>query len=592
MIKCNFDLQRVKKERVRDRVVGTTKVAAATEEEYVKKTKQILETLQQFSFLVLASNKTFADQNFKNLTLLSPDYLDFGLIEPNGRLFSSAVTNEPTPNLEGTSLFRAVMQQKDFVMGRVDESPGKLPGLTFAMPVVDEQSELKRIIYASLDLSLLSSTLARIPIPPEGVMSVVDMSGDILAQYPATNWIGRNTATDPFTAMLFKTRNGVFETKGLDGVERLYACTTVGDGSHSLFIVTIGLPLHGIYAQATIEFYRNLAVVLIVVVVLLAAAWLISNKLLLQPINAVISASARLAKGDLTARTRIQGSSEIHRLARNFDLMAESLAMRDAELKRAHREILEMNAELERKVQARTLELSNANQELEAFSYSVSHDLRAPLRHMDGFANLLLEDDNIQVNERALRFVTRITKSAKQMGVLIDELLDFSRMGRQAILCERLDTNSLVQEVLQECMQYQPERAVQWKVHKLPQIMADRAMMKQVWVNLVSNAVKYSRGKDPAVIEIGFEIREGEETFYIRDNGAGFDMKYADKLFGVFQRLHRETEFEGTGIGLANIRRIIHRHGGRTWAEGEVDKGATFYFSLPADSVILQNGAR
>jgi signal transduction histidine kinase len=483
------------------------------------------------------------------------------------------------------------MQQKDFVMGRVDESPGKLPALTFAMPVMDEHSELKRIIYASLDLSLLSSTLARIPIPPDGVMSVVDMSGDILARYPATNWIGRNTANDPFTAMLFKTRNGVFETKGLDGVERLYACTTVGDGSHPFFIVTIGLPLHAIYAQATVEFYRNLGFVLVVVVALLAAAWLISNKLLLQPINAVISASARVAKGDLTARTGIQGSSEIHKLARNFDLMAESLAMRDAELKRAHHAILEMNAELERKVQARTLELSNANQELEAFSYSVSHDLRAPLRHMDGFANLLLEDDSIQVNERALRFVTRITKSAKQMGVLIDELLDFSRMGRQAMLCEKLDTSALVQEVVQECMQDQPERAVQWKIHDLPQIMGDRAMMKQVWLNLVSNALKYSRGKDPAVIEIGLENREGEEIFYIRDNGAGFDMKYADKLFGVFQRLHRETEFEGTGIGLANIRRIIHRHGGRTWAEGEVDKGATFYFSFPSDSVILQNGA-
>jgi light-regulated signal transduction histidine kinase (bacteriophytochrome) len=270
--------------------------------------------------------------------------------------------------------------------------------------------------------------------------------------------------------------------------------------------------------------------------------------------------------------------------------MAESLAMRDAELKRAHHEILEMNAELERKVQARTLELTNANQELEAFSYSVSHDLRAPLRHMDGFANLLLEDESIQVNERAHRFVTRITKSAKQMGVLIDELLEFSRMGRQAMLCEKLDTNALVQEVVQECMQYQPERAVQWKIHELPQIMADRAMMKQVWLNLVSNALKYSRGKDPAVIEIGFESREGKEIFYIRDNGAGFDMKYADKLFGVFQRLHRESEFEGTGIGLANIRRIIHRHGGRTWAEGEVDKGATFYLSFPAESIVTKNG--
>jgi signal transduction histidine kinase len=582
VLKGNFEQQRLKKERVRERVIATSKLAASAEGEYVNRSRQILETLSQFPFLTLASNRLFCDVNFGNLRLLSPDFVDFGLIESTGKLFSSAVLTNESPDLSATSLFRTASKRDDFTLGSLNGATFTNAAITFGLPVESEDGSLRRIVYASLDQPLLTRVLSNISIPAGGAMTVLGPKGRILARYPSPQaWVGKNILADPFTQTTFKIKNGTFESRGIDGTDRLYACSTVGNPEAPFFYVAIGLPLKLSFAEANRGLIENLASMVALAVVLLAGAWLFAKKLLIEPINAVISASVKLANGDLSARTHISGTSEIHRLARNFDEMAESLARRNAELTSAHEEILQMNAELERKVQARTSELMSANQELEAFSYSVSHDLRAPLRHMDGFANLLLEDDCIKTNPRALRFVTTITKSARQMGVLIDELLEFSRMGRQAMRREPVDSNLLAREVVEDLSPEQNGREIEWIIKPLPLVHGDQAMLRQVWINLVSNALKYSRTKSPARVEIEAKTTSDEIIFSVKDNGAGFDMKYADKLFGVFQRLHREDEFEGTGIGLANVRRIVHRHGGKTWAEGEVGKGAVFYFSLP-----------
>lgn len=233
-------------------------------------------------------------------------------------------------------------------------------------------------------------------------------------------------------------------------------------------------------------------------------------------------------------------------------------------------------------VEAANKQLLAANAELEAFSYSVSHDLRAPLRHIDGFADMLSRHAGAKLDEKGNRFIATISESAKRMGALIDDLLVFSRMGRAEMHTAKVDMDALAQDVIREVMQPEKGRRVEWKCDLLPDVTGDKALLRQVLVNLFSNAVKYSRPRDPAIIEIGCTDGEaGEKIFFVRDNGVGFDMTYADKLFGVFQRLHRASEFEGTGIGLANVRRIILRHGGRTWAEGKLDAGSTFYFSLP-----------
>jgi signal transduction histidine kinase len=226
--------------------------------------------------------------------------------------------------------------------------------------------------------------------------------------------------------------------------------------------------------------------------------------------------------------------------------------------------------------------LQAANKELEAFSYSVSHDLRAPLRHIDGYAALLSKAGGEALNEKARRYLQTISDSAKQMGQLIDDLLVFSRMGRQDMLHTTVNLDQLLKTVLHDLRLDLQGRTISWTMHPLPSVSGDPAMLRQVFVNLISNALKFTATRPEAKIEIGAVRQSAVETeVFVRDNGVGFDMQYVNKLFGVFQRLHRNDEFEGTGIGLANVRRIIHRHGGRTWAEGALDQGATFYFSLP-----------
>ncbi len=250
--------------------------------------------------------------------------------------------------------------------------------------------------------------------------------------------------------------------------------------------------------------------------------------------------------------------------------------------KQAEQQIHQLNTELEQHVRDRTAELEAANKELEAFSYSVSHDLRAPLRHIVAFVQLLEKDAADVLNEECTHYLTVISEAGQQMGRLIDALLSFSRMGRVEMKTTRVNMDDLIQNVL-KIVQHETEgREIVWKVSPLPGARGDPAMLRLVLTNLITNALKFTREQPQAEIEIGhLPDNADEHIFYIRDNGTGFDMKYVDKLFGLFQRLHSTQEFEGTGLGLANIRRIIHRHGGRTWAEGEVGKGATFYFSFP-----------
>ncbi len=250
-----------------------------------------------------------------------------------------------------------------------------------------------------------------------------------------------------------------------------------------------------------------------------------------------------------------------------------------AGLRQAEEKIQTLNQDLEK----RAGELQATNKELEAFSYSVSHDLRAPLRHIQGFCELLSKTAGEPLQAKAQRYIKIISASAQRMGDLIDDLLTFSRMQRAEMQETRIDLKSVVSDVIQHLNGAASGRQIVWKTTSLPETQGDPAMLRQVFVNLIGNAVKYTRPRDPAVIEIGWlGERDGQHTLFVRDNGVGFDMQYAHKLFGVFQRLHSDSEFEGTGIGLANVQRIVARHGGRVWAEGELEKGATVYFTLRA----------
>jgi len=248
--------------------------------------------------------------------------------------------------------------------------------------------------------------------------------------------------------------------------------------------------------------------------------------------------------------------------------------------RKAEEEIRSFNQNLEQKVLERTNELKAANEELESFSYSVSHDLRAPLRSVHGYMKIFAEDYAEKMDGEAQRIMNIIIENAKKMGQLIDDLLEFSKLGRRELMKANIPMQDIVNVIWEEQRKMEVGRQIEFCLHDLPSAYADSVTIKQVWMNLISNAIKYTLGKEKSAIEIGAQERESEIIYFVKDNGAGFDMRYYDKLFGVFQRLHKATEFEGTGVGLAIAHRIISKHGGRIWANAQPNKGATFYFSL------------
>ncbi len=249
--------------------------------------------------------------------------------------------------------------------------------------------------------------------------------------------------------------------------------------------------------------------------------------------------------------------------------------------KEAENEIRTLNNELEERVKQRTAQLLLVNKELESFSYSVSHDLRAPIRGINGYTQILVEDYGDKLDAEANRIISRIIYNAKQMGQLVDDLLEFSRLGRTELNQREVITKEIVRAIITELRVFEEKREIEFKIGDLPNVHADQTAIRQLWVNLISNAIKYTRKTEQARIEIGSMELEGEKVFFVKDNGAGFNMQYYSKLFGVFQRLHSYDEFEGTGVGLAIVKRIASRHGGKIWADGKIGEGATFYFTLP-----------
>jgi signal transduction histidine kinase len=348
-------------------------------------------------------------------------------------------------------------------------------------------------------------------------------------------------------------------------------------------IVFQGKPIGTVYIRSDLQemndrLMKYAGIVAAVLSLSMMAALMLSSifqRSATQPILA-LAETARIISRDknYSVRSPTTGNNdEVSILIQAFNQMLARIQERDAALQTAQEE-------LELRVAQRTVDLEAANKELEAFTYSVAHDLRAPLRHIHGFSDALMEDFGTKLEPAAKEFLHRIVGSTRQMGRLIDDLLSLAQVGRQEARLQVTGLNSVVQEVVRELETETEGRDVRWQLGDLPFVECDPGLIKQVFYNLLSNAAKYTRPRSPAVIVTGQMSVDGQVVIFVRDNGVGFNMKHSDKLFGVFQRLHRREDFEGTGVGLVTVQRIIHKHGGRIWAEAEIDKGATFFFTL------------
>jgi light-regulated signal transduction histidine kinase (bacteriophytochrome) len=284
------------------------------------------------------------------------------------------------------------------------------------------------------------------------------------------------------------------------------------------------------------------------------------------PLKTLTLRAVEISHGEIDQEVQVASQDEIGDLAEAFNHMS--------------RKLHQFNEELEQRVLDRTAQLQAANREMESFSYSVSHDLRAPLRAIDGFSSILMEDYAAKLPAEAVHHLRIVRSKTQEMGRLIDDLLNFSRLSRQPLSMQRIDMQQLVQTVLPNVEDMYDGQPLQISIGLLPPCQGDPALLRQVWINLLSNATKFSRHNESPHIEVNYLSNDKGTIYFVRDNGVGFDTEYANKLFGVFQRLHRAEDYEGTGVGLAIVQRIIQRHGGDVWAEGQIGKGATFYFTI------------
>lgn len=505
-----------------------------------------------------------------------PQYTGILTINPDGSLFCDSLNSGRKLDLRDRQYFRQAMTSANPVA--VEPVFGRITGiavLQVAYAARNQTGKPRFVLLASINLEQVVRSRAK-TLPLDGaVIALVDGAGTILSWQPEGGKLrGTSIADTPLFRFAASGVAGQAEIP-VSGVSRLWAVSALPEHDESGLRVLVGVDRKGLLQVANRKFNQSLAVLAIVLLAAFIGAWALSELGIRRQIARISAALARFSGGDLDARIGAPyPGGEIGGLMaaidRDFGLIQQQRAL-----------IGKLNADLERRVTERTAELEAANKELESFSYSVSHDLRMPLRHISGYIGLLRNETAGRLSTEAERYLDVVSESSRNMGQLIDDLLAFSRMGRMELSEAPVNLDALVRETIEALASETRGRNIRWNLAPLPEVLGDAAMLRQVFANLVGNAIKYTRTRDPAQIEIGSAGQvDGRHVLFVRDNGVGFDMQYAGKLFGVFQRMHRPDQFEGNGIGLANVRRIVARHGGRVWAEAAEDRGAAFYFTL------------
>lgn len=516
-------------------------------------------------------------QDLRRIVAADSRFANVNGFTPTGEFVCSGLPISAGVNVADRDYFLRALASDEVIVGEpVTTRLRGRPVLPVAVAVRDPLGKPKSVLSVNLNLEKFADRVTRSAVEPNTVMTLWDGRAKVVFRWPDLEQVTGKTFSELPTGREITSRpSGYFEALGLDGARRIVGFASVPGWKDLNLKLSFSLPLDSLHAPSREALRRNVRLLVALMALSFVIAWSMAEVMVRRRLIALAYVAERMKAGDLHVRTqKPYPPDEFGVLARSFDEMADTLHLRELELKK-------LNAELEQRVADRTRELEEAVKELESFSYSVSHDLRAPLRHMQGYAEMLRPERD-RLSGEARRYLDSIGRAAARMSRLIDDLLAFSRVGRSEMAVHPVGLNEVVTGVIESLEAETRGRNLVWKVAELPAVVGNRPMLVQLMANLLGNAVKYTRPREPGEIEIGW-TGEGEDRIivFVRDNGVGFDMRYASKLFGVFQRLHRSDEFEGTGIGLAIVRRVAHRHGGRVWAESVPDKGSTFYFTLP-----------
>jgi signal transduction histidine kinase len=522
---------------------------------------------------IRALDPNVRDPVFNQFLELHPQFANLIVRDASGRLIQSAVAAPADSSLAGPiQWLEAVMRNQRFTVGK--PAIGRVTRrwiCVFGYPIRNATGQVAGALGMSVDLARFRFILNQASLAPESSVTIIDEQGIVILRSPGSAmWLGKPAPDAKIVEIALAAREGHKIAPSITKEDRIFGFTTIPSAD---WHVLVGIPTRVAFAAARANTLRA-ALAGTSLLGLVLALVLVVGRLIKEPVAALAEAAAAAAEGRPGQPVPVAGPKEIATVTREFNRMVALRQQKEAEIQ-------QLNQDLERRVQERTAQLEAANTELEAFSYSVSHDLRAPLRGIDGFSKVLLEDYNDKLDEIAKGHLERVRGAVARMSELIDDLLKLSRISRAEMKRGVVDLSATARELTTGLQHSAPDRAVAFVIQ--PEMIAhgDARLLRVALENLLNNAWKFTRKASPARIEFGAAPVEGQTAFYIRDNGAGFDMAYVSKLFGAFQRLHAPADYEGTGIGLATVQRIVRRHGGRVWAEGKPGEGATFYFTVP-----------
>ena len=503
-------------------------------------------------------------------------YATAGVARPDGEVVCNAVAITGRSNIAGRDYYQQALASHGIalgvpVLGRVSNKVV----LPVALALRDSSNRVVAVLVAAIDLEWFARLEASEWTHPGTALVLWDREARVLFKWPnPAQWVGKTFGDTPLGKAILAQPSGAFSAPGTDGVDRVLGFARLDETGEQRLKLNISVSTDVLLEAPHAALSRNITVLALLTLLVFGIAWALGDVLIRRRLAALARAAERMGAGDLGARVGAPYKrDELGDMARSFDAMAGRIQAQREDLRK-------FNTELEQRVVERTAQLEASNKELESFSYSVSHDLRSPLRAIDGFARILEEDYGGKLDDEGRRLFRVVRDNSRKMGQLIDDLLEFSRLGRKPLSTTEVDMKRLVEQAFGE-LRTPDERPPGLAIEALPPARGDAVLLKQAWANLLGNAIKFSGKREAPVIEVTGHENGAENVYCVKDNGAGFDMRYYDKLFGVFQRLHSSAEFPGTGVGLAIVQRVVSRHGGRVWAEGKVGEGATFYFSLP-----------